>query len=131
MLAKTGADYYHPTTLLNNGKMRADSVIVKQSFYRDRWHFVSLPFNVNVSDIGVPEGTYYALRTYDGEARALGEMTETWRNLGRNDKMEAGQGYIVQLTRESDEKTAELIFKSVNDPQKNNIFTTADVTATL
>lgn len=129
--AKSGNEYYHPTTLLNNGQMRADSVLVKQSLYRDRWHFLALPFNVNVSDISIPNGTYYALRAYDGEARASGEMTDTWQNLGKDDKMEAGQGYIVQLTRESSDKTAELTFKSINDPQKNNIFATADVVTTL
>ena len=129
--AKTGAEYYHPTTLLNNGLMRADSVLVKQSLYRDRWHFLALPFNVNVSDISIPNGTYYALRAYDGEARASGEMTDTWQNLGKDDKMEAGRGYIVQLTRESSDKTAELTFRSVNDPLKNNIFATADVATTL
>ncbi|MBP3788608.1 MAG: hypothetical protein J6I52_03220 [Prevotella sp.] len=129
--AKAGAEYYHPTTLLNNGLMRADTVIVKQNLYRDRWHFLSLPFNANVSDIGTSDGTYYALRAYDGEARSLGEMTDTWLNLGKEDKMEAGRGYIVQLTRENSDKTAELTFKSVNDPQKNNIFTTADVATIL
>ena len=128
---KTGTEYYHPTTLVNDGQMRADSILVKQSLYRDRWHFLSLPFNANVSDIGVPAGTYYALRAYDGEARALGEMTETWQNLRSGDKMEAGRGYIVQLTRENNDKTAELTFRSVNDPQKNNIFTSQDVITTL
>ena len=132
MYAKTGADYYRPTTLLNmDGFVRADSVMVKQSLYRDRWHFLSLPFNANVADVVVPDGVYYALRSYDGEARALGEMTDTWTNLRHGDTMEAGRGYIVQLTRESSDKTAELTFKALNDPQKNNIFTTADVSTPL
>ena len=128
---KTGADYYHPTTLLNEGFVRADSVLVKQSLYRDRWHFLSLPFNANVSDIDVPDGTYWALRSYDGEARAAGQMNDTWQNLRSGSRMEAGKGYIVQLTKEGSDKTAWLTFKALNDPQKNNIFTTADVTTPL
>ena len=132
MYAKTGEDYYHPTTLLNmGGHMRADSVMVKQRLYRDRWHYLSLPFNARVSDIGVPIGTYYALRGYDGETRALGEMTDTWTNLRKDDQMEAGRGYIVQLTRESSDKTAELTFKAINDTKKNDIFTTTDVVIAL
>jgi len=132
MYTNSGEDYYHPTTLLNmGGYVRADTVLVKQRLYRDRWHFLSLPFNVNVSDVSVPNGVYYALRAYDGEARAMGEMTETWTNLGKGGQMEAGRGYIVQLTRESSDKTAELTFKAMNDPQKNNIFATADVTTPL
>ena len=131
MFARGGEDYYHLTTLLNSGHMRADSVMVKQRLYRDRWHFLSLPFNVNLSDIGVPDNTYYVLRAYDGEARARGEMTETWQNLGKGEQMEAGKGYIVQLTRESSDKTAELTFKAINDPKKNDIFATTDVVTVL
>ena len=129
---KTGVDYYHPTTLLNmGGHVRADSVIVKQSLYRDRWHFLSLPFNVNVSDISVPDGTYWALRSYDGEARAAGQMNDTWQNLRIGNQMEAGKGYIIQLTKEGTDKTSWLTFKALNDTHKNNIFTSDDVTTSL
>jgi len=128
---KAGTDYYHPTTLLNNGFVRSDSVMVKQSLYRDRWHFISLPFTANVSDIVVPEGTYWVLRSYDGEARAAGLMNETWRNMRTGDQMEAGHGYILQLTKDGNEKTSELMFKSVNDTRKNDIFTTNDVTRNM
>jgi hypothetical protein len=55
--AQGGSDYYHPTTLINEGVMHADSVIVKQRLYRDRWHFISLPFNTKVEDIRVADGT--------------------------------------------------------------------------
>lgn len=128
---KAGTDYYHPTTLLNNGFMRSDSVMVKQRLYRDRWHFMSLPFTTNVSDIVVPDGTYWALRGYDGEARATGLMNETWRNLRSGDQMVASRGYIVQLTKEETDKTSELTFKAVNDTHKNDIFTKDDVTLPL
>ena len=132
MYAKTGDDYYHPTTLLNmGGFMRADSVMVKQDLYRDRWHFISLPFTANVSDIDAPEDTYWALRSYDGEARAAGLMSETWRNMRSGEQMEAGRGYIVQLTKAGEEKTSRLTFKAINDTKKNNIFTTDDVTLPL
>ena len=128
---RAGVDYYHPTTLVNNGFMRADSVVLKQSIYRDRWHFITLPFNVNVSDIDVSEDTYWALRSYNGEARAAGLMNNTWTNLRKGDKMEAGQGYILQLTKEGTEKNSWLTFKAVNDTRKNDIFTARDVTRAL
>ena len=128
---KVGVDYYHPTTLLNYGFMRADSVIVKESLYRDKWHFISLPFNVNVSNIDVPDDTYWVIRRYDGDARAAGLMDDTWRNLRSDDQMEAGKGYIVQLTKEGDEKNSILVFKAINDTKKNDIFMTSDATVTL
>ena len=128
---KAGVDYYHPTTLMNDGTMRADSVQIKQNFYRDRWHFFSLPFNANVSEIDVPEGTCWALRGYDGEARAAGWANETWKNMRSGDQLEAGKGYIVQLTKEGTDKTSWLTFKAVNDTKKNNLFTHSDVTTPL
>lgn len=124
---QTGVDYYHPTTLLTKGVMRADSVIVKQSLYRDRWHFISLPFNVNVSDIETPNDTYWALRRYNGGARAAGHTDETWQNLRNGDMMKAGQGFIIQLTKEGEDKSSSLTFKAINDAKKNNIFTTDNV----
>ena len=128
---KTGIDYYHPTTLISNGFMRADSVIVKENFYRDRWHFITLPFNTKVGDIDVPEGTYWAIRKYDGAARAAGEMINTWKNLQEADIMEAGQGYILQLTKEGTDKSSCLTFKAINDTHKNDLFATQDVSIAL
>ena len=129
--SKAGIDYYHPTTLIAQGQMRADSVEVKQTLYRERWHFLSLPFNVNVSEIGAPADTYWALRGYDGAARAAGLMNDCWTNLRKGEMLKAGKGYIVQLIKEGKEKASTLTFKAVNDTKKNNIFTTADVAIPL
>ena len=128
---KIGIGYYHPTTLLNNGFMRADGVLVKQNLYRDRWHFISLPFNANINDIEAPVDTYWAIRGYDGDARAAGQLDDTWRDLMSGEQMEASKGYIIQLTREGDDTSAEITFKAVNDTKKNDIFTSDDVTVTL
>ena len=127
----TGNAYYHPTTLVNQGFMRSDSVIVQENIYHNRWHFFSLPFNVNVSDIDMPEDTYWALRKYDGEARAAGNMYDTWQNLHKDDMMEGGRGYILQLTREGEDNSTLLTFKSPNDTKKNNIFASTDVDVPL
>ena len=128
---KTGLDYYHPTTLVNKGFVRADSVIVKMSLSRDRWHFITLPFNANVNDIDVPGDTYWALRRYDGEARAAGMMADTWDDVMPGERIEAGKGYILQHTMEGQGQTSLLTFKAINDTRKNDIFTTRDVTLPL
>lgn len=127
----TGVDCYHPTTLINQGFMRADSVKVSENVYHDRWHFISLPFNAAVSNIDMPDNTYWALRRYDGEARAAGIKEATWQNLCPGDKMEAGQGYILQLTREGNDRTTQLIFKAESDTRKNDIFKSEDAEVTL
>ena len=127
----TGTESYHPTTLINQGFIRADSVKVSENVYHNRWHFISLPFNAAVSNIDMPDNTYWALRRYDGEARAAGITEATWQNLRPGDTMEAGQGYILQLTREGDDQTTLLTFKAENDTRKNDIFKSEDAEVTL
>mgnify|MGYP003311735483 CR=1 FL=1 len=125
------ASHYHPTSLVSNGKIRSDSVLVKLDVYKDRWHFLSLPFNVRVADIAVKEGNYWVIRKYDGKSRAESRMDETWRNLGQDDIMEAGQGYILQVTNDRPDKTVVFTFHAVNDIRKNDIFKSADVAVPL
>lgn len=127
----TGTESYHPTTLINQGFMRADSVKVSENVYHDRWHFISLPFNAAVSNIDMPDNTYWALRRYDGEARAAGITEATWQNLRPGETMEAGLGYILQLTREGNDQTTQLTFKAENDTRKNDIFKSEDAEVTL
>ena len=131
MFDNIGEEYYHPTTLVNNGFVRADSILVKQNLWRDCWHFLSFPFNADMNRMEAPEGTYYAVRRYDGYERAEGRLEEAWKKLRKSDIMEAYNGYILQLTNESDANTAQLIFKAVNDANKNNIFISEDVTLPL
>ena len=128
---RNGAEYYHPTTLINRGFMRADSVKVKQTFYADKWHFMSLPFNVDVSSIEMPENTYWSLRSYNGEQRAMGNMDDTWTEIENGGTLNAHQGYIIQLTSEANDKNIELTFKAKNDTKKNNIFATDNVSIPL
>ena len=127
----TGTAYFHPTTLINHGQMRADSVIVKQMLAADRWHFISLPFNTKVADIEVPSDVLWALRSYNGEERAMGNMDDTWDDLKPTDLMNAHQGYIIQLTNESSAQQAEMTFKALNDVNKNLIFSKGDATIAL
>lgn len=125
-----GEEYYHLTTLVNHGFMRADSVLVKERFYKDKWHFISFPFNVNVADIDVPASTFWALRRYDSDSRAADNLDETWVNLQPGEVMEAHKGYILQLTSEH-ANTPELTFKAINDTHKNDLFMSEDVTVGL
>ena len=42
---------YNPTSLIVNGEMRAENVSLNMLLYRNRWQFVSFPFDVRMSDI--------------------------------------------------------------------------------
>lgn len=122
-----GVAHHHPTTLINSGEMRADSVIIRQQFYRDKWHFIHYPFNVNMSAIDTPVGAYYAIREYDGMQRASKNLSATWKDVARNGILDANRGYILQVTSETPDECIEFVLKSLNDIKKNDIFTNKDV----
>lgn len=135
---------YCPTLINYADKMRADDVTVNMWLNNynssNEWHFISLPFDVKVSDIIPGDGTYWAIRRYDSAARAVGETAETWVNLSADDTMEAGKGYIVSAAggeTYTDEygysytSNPILTFSSGNSVTKNNIFRSSDVAVAL
>lgn len=131
-----GIYYGHQPTLINQGVLLADSVQVAMSAYRDRWHFFALPFNVNLSDLNAPSNIYWALRRYDGAARAAGNMKQTWVDVARQPQLQAGQGYILQFTKmnslyDDSDYVAEFLFRASNDDQKNALFAFGDVSLPL
>lgn len=66
------------------------------------WHYFTLPYDVNVSDITFVDGTPAAIGTdfrigrYDGEHRAA-TQSQSWVNLTADDVVKAGIGYIIGL----------------------------------
>lgn len=134
---------YMPTLINYADKMRADNVIHNLKFYNYNgsgdWHFISLPYDVKVSDIIPSNNTYWVIRRYDSAARAAGETSATWVNLTNDDTMEAGKGYIVSAVggeRETDENgnsytCPKLSFTSGNSLTKNNLFRSTDIIVPL
>ncbi len=127
-----------PTLINYADKMRADNVIHHLSFNDSgsgEWHFVSLPYDVKVSDIVPSDGTYWVIRRYDSAARAAGETSSTWVNLTNDDVLEAGKGYIVSAYAGYDEEGytvyPTLSFTSGNSLTKNNLFRSTDVIVPL
>ena len=106
------------TALISNGPMRADLVTTKLKTANTwTWYFISLPYDVNVSDITYTEGVHFAIRRYSGANRAA--MTgDTWVNLTEKDIMNAYEGYILRCDKED----AEFTFPAINNGNKNKIF---------
>ena len=67
-------------------------------YYMDakKWYFISLPFDIEVSTISVPEGTQYAIRYYDGAGRAVNGNSGNWKNFVSSDVILSGTGFIMQ-----------------------------------
>lgn len=132
-----GSSSNHPfTALVNNVHSQADSVQIKIFFTPLKWTFVSLPFDVRVSDIVCcQEGTTsYVIRRYSGANRAAGESGATWQDVKDDDIMNAGEGYIIQAVRyvgNNRQGSAGLIFHSIESENLNKILLTSDAKAIL
>lgn len=137
---------YIPTLINYADKMRADNVTHNLTFYNyygsGEWHFISLPYDVKVSDIVPSDNTYWVIRRYDSAARAAGETSSTWVNLTNDDTLEAGKGYIVSAYNEgynnygyainpTTSSNPTLSFTSGNSLTKNNLFRPTDIIVPL
>lgn len=130
-------DHKIPTLINYADKMRADNIThnITFSYYRTGvWNFISLPYDVKVSDIIPSDNTYWAIRRYDSAARAAGETSSTWVNLTNDDTLEAGKGYIVSVKRYDNngrQIDPTLSFTSGNTLSKNNLFRPTDIIVPL
>lgn len=100
-------------------------------YYGDAgWSFISLPYDVKVSDIVPSENTYWTIRRYDGAKRAAGDTA--WIDLKADDELKAYQGYIVSVWNNNN---SEGILTFTSGAGKvgslNTIFRSDDVTLPL
>lgn len=108
----------HFTSLIPNGTMRSDNVQTTLRVYNtNTWYFISLPYDVKVSDITYTDGTQFAIRKYSGYNRAQ-QSGSTWVNLTADDTMNAYEGYILRCNKQN----ADFTFPAINNTNKNKVF---------
>lgn len=111
------------SALIANGPMRADEVYTSFSVPSTYiWYFISLPYNVKVSDIEYPEECQFVIRKYSGADRAQ-QTGNTWQDLTADDTMNAYEGYILRCNKEN----STFVFPAMNDVNKNKVFETESV----
>lgn len=123
---------YNPTSLIVNGEMRAENVVINLMNYQSRWQFISFPFDVKMTDIvPVDSTTQWVVREYSGYNRAQGDNSATWLNLTSDDVLKAGKGYIMQCYNGSNSSAYEsnMAIFSVS-PVKESVNRQAIFTAT-
>ena len=117
------------STLITSNEMKADNIDLHLQLRPNCWNFISLPFDVNVSDIEYPEGTLWVIRKYSGADRAA--LTgNTWQNMTNGTVLQAGEGYILHCAKEQ-ANMVEFVFHAVDNAKKNNIFAYQDVVKPL
>ena len=84
-------------TLLVNNNAGADNAVIEISLVPECWAFISLPYDIKVSDIEIPDSTAMVIRRYDGSARAKSDYSGTWKELTADNTLYAGSGYIIQV----------------------------------
>ncbi|MBQ8737070.1 MAG: leucine-rich repeat domain-containing protein, partial [Bacteroidaceae bacterium] len=93
--------------------------------YGNRWYFISLPFDIKVSDIKTD--AQYAIRYYDGANRAqTGVASGNWKNYSADDIVPAGTGFAFQTS-----KDAWNTFVAYENVNKNRAFKAKDLSAAL
>ena len=106
------------TSLISNGTMRSDKVQTTLKVHNTGpWYFISLPYDVKVSDITYSDGTQFAIRKYSGHNRAI-QNGNTWVNLTGNDVMHAYEGYILRCNKSD----ADFTFPAINNANRNKVF---------
>ena len=93
------------------------------------WRFISLPYDVKVSDIVPSENTYWTIRRYDGAKRAAGDTA--WIDLKADDELKAYQGYIVSVWNNNSEGILTFTSGAGKVGSLNTIFRSDDVTLPL
>ena len=136
--------FYMPYTglLMANSPITANAPVIRYVPAADRWNFFSLPFDVNMADItigtegsGMAGTSQWVIREYSGANRAAGNGA-TWNNVPANGMLHAHTGYILYWMVEGGNETNDNFYYYFNMPaanngNKQNIFTTADVSVPL
>lgn len=98
-------------------------------YYTDasKWYFISLPFDMAVSEIKPTDSSVqYAIRYYDGANRAANGASGSWKNYTAEDVIPAGTGFIYQTS-----KSAWTLFYAVDNESKQNIVSYDEFTKML
>lgn len=91
---------------------------------KNRWYFVTLPFDTKVGDITCPSS--FAVRYYDGANRAVNGTGGNWKNYAKDDVIPAGTGFIFQTSQ--DVWTG---FKAQDNQSKQRVFSNEIITTNL
>lgn len=90
---------------------------INYSPYRGRWHFISLPFDIKVSEITSDNGALIAVRYYDGANRAANGTGGNWKDYAPDAIIPAGTGFILQINKDA----SQLYFTALDNESKQNV----------
>lgn len=81
-----------------------------------KWYFISLPFDIKVSEITNDSEARMAIRYYDGATRASDGAVGNWKDYDEEATIQAGTGFIVQTSVATTQT-----FRALDNESKQNI----------
>ncbi len=90
---------YYSQLISEHNTLNTQNAKIDMSVNGNRWYYLSFPFDVAMSDISIDDGASYVFRYYDGASRAEAGAGSSWKNVGQNDTLRSGTGYIFQCNR--------------------------------
>ena len=82
-------------SMIGNGNLVVDRLHMKISVKGGKWYFFSFPFDVDLKNVWMENGSKFVFRYYDGEDRAHGKTG--WKNITEGE-LKTGVGYIFQCS---------------------------------
>ncbi len=126
--------YNNCTTLIGENEISASEVRMFLTVSPGQWNFISFPFDVNVSDIRMPDGVLWVIRKYSGADRAA-MNGNTWQNMIEGTTLRANEGYILHCkdTNVNDDYYSSVTMEvsAVDNSDKNRIFNHNDAVIDL
>ena len=96
----TYTDQYRAMVISNCNNIKINGKYTYQYYTAaKKWYFISLPFDVKVSNITSP-GCSKAVRYYDGANRASVGTGSNWKNYAQDAIIPAGTGFIYQTSKD-------------------------------
>lgn len=127
-------DKLESSILYIDSPVSAEKVEVKTvpEYLCSRWYFISMPYDLRISDIEKPyKSSQFVIRQYDGATRAVKGMGSSWKQLKEEDVMKANQGYIMKANEGS--SADDIVWYSFNSSidDMNKLFHREAVTTPL
>ena len=121
--------------LIAQAPMTAESVTLSLDFHENRWCFLSLPFDVKLSEVVTsPDIHNWVVRTYSGSNRAA-MLGEQWIDVPYSGTLEARRGYVWMVSNnlhpEDYERQDLRVTLTATSNTRNNMFVSGDVSIPL
>lgn len=92
--------FSYPQIINGSAAMTATSVKTVVSLRENRWYFLTIPYDVKISEISHSDpAASFVIRYYDGAVRAANGKGG-WTNVAADATLKATQGYILQTNKE-------------------------------